>query len=845
MVSHDAHLDEGHPLLASMGKLGREFQGLLEEITQYQEGDELYLDPGDDTLLYKLQSDILNLQNPEDASSAKYDLASDDRSVQIHSCHSPLREVEVLRDQLLWLFDNDNNLNPEDVIVMMPRIADYAPLIEAVFQSSTIPYRVADRFAGVDIYNNALLAVIEILNGRFGLSEVMDLLSHRPIRDRFAISIEDIPTLSTWARQSGVRWGVDASHREAQGQPKDHTNTWRFGLDRLLTGFAMGKHDALWQEVLPATEGAHAESHLLNALIEFTDALFLLRKTVQTERSFADWQQPLELIIDKMLLPEDDAGQHLQLRQKIHKSLQPAAAGRFDTPLSIDIIRRHLQESLDDQGGARGFLSRGVTFCEMVPMRTIPFKVVALMGLSDGAYPRSEQKLGFDIMATQPLPGDRSGRDDDRYLILEALLAARQNFIITYVGQSIRDNAELPPSVLIADLIDTIDATSSDAATFSDAATSSDRNSQPAHKTLFTTHPLQPFSPRYFDSSGSQKLFSYSQQFHQAALSLTGNKEPPALLLTSELKRADSPPEAVSLFELSRFFDNPCRHLLQNELDIHLDNESSTLNDREPLELDPLENYSLGTDTLNKHLAGADFTEINKLLPATGHLPTGKLGQLKLDEVQDLVEQISQRHHEVAAGVLPHDPLAFEHQPEDSSIMLTGTLRDLRPKGLILSRYGSLTGKYLMRAWLQHLILNILKPDGIEPVTTFIGKNKGVVDAIRFKSEPNANEILRSLFKVYNEGQNKKLPLFPNASASAGESLSKHPNDEDKASGAAAKSFSPTQYNAGRNDLGDPYIARLWGDDDPPFMSDSAAYESFMSHAKDVYTPLYNALEKI
>ena len=56
----ELYLEAGNRLLASMGALGREFFHMIGEI-QCEEVSE-FLDPGEDSLLAAIQSDILNLR---------------------------------------------------------------------------------------------------------------------------------------------------------------------------------------------------------------------------------------------------------------------------------------------------------------------------------------------------------------------------------------------------------------------------------------------------------------------------------------------------------------------------------------------------------------------------------------------------------------------------------------------------------------------------------------------------------------------------------------------------------------------------------------------------------------
>jgi exodeoxyribonuclease V gamma subunit len=466
-------LDEGNSLLASLGRLSGDFQQVLEDNAEYQESErDLYRLPEGESMLATLQADILDLRSrrlrrPDEVEESKplpLPIAEADQSISFHSCHSPMREVEVLHDQITGFLEADKSLEARDIVVMTPDIEIYAPLIDAVFASDKrdrprIPYRIADR-SDRSSYPvlQAFSQILETLGGRMTATDVLDLLALDVVSSRFGLFEEDLVRVRDWVRESGVRWGVDAEHRDSVNQPEIEENTWRFGLDRLLLGYAMeGEGRDLYGGVLPFDAMEGNDTQVLGRFLDFASALFRFRELFARPTSLENWSAELSGLLETLVhANESNLVEHRLVRDTIEGLLSDAQRVDFDQALSFKTVSDLLQQSWQESEAARGFLSGGVTFCQLMPMRSIPFRVVCVLGMSDGAFPRSVHPLGFDRMAAEPLTGDRTPRDDDRYLFLEAILAARDTLLISYVGRSIHNNADIPPSVLVGELMDVL-----------------------------------------------------------------------------------------------------------------------------------------------------------------------------------------------------------------------------------------------------------------------------------------------------------------------------------------------------------------------------------------------------
>jgi exodeoxyribonuclease V gamma subunit len=793
--------DEGPPLLHSLGRLGGQFQEvLLESEASAGLEDDRFDNPDTRTMLGALQSELLTLA-PVDALSS----AADD-SITVHACHSPMREVEVLHDQLLGLFDRDPTLSPDDVVVMAPFIDAYAPFVDAVFGAGDrprIPFRIADRNPrrSSEVYE-AFAAVLDLLPGRHPASAVLDLLQHALVAERFALSSEDLDRIAVWVAESGVRWGVDASHRRATGQPASDANTWQFGLDRLLLGYALpGEGRLRFGAVLPYDDVEGSDTAALGKLAELCDALCVARERLRTARTPAQWRDELTALLASFVhaMPHN-AHQHQAVVTALAALAERAALAGFDEPLALAALRPQLERELELKGSTRGFLTGGVTFCELVPMRTIPFRVVCLIGLADGSFPRSRHPLGFDHIARRPRPGDRTARDDDRYLFLEALLSARERLLITYVGQSIADNSELPPSVIVRELLDSL------------ARHRKRDGEEPGTATcppIVVRHPLQPFSRAYFTAGGP--LFSYASGHHRGAQALAGTRRDPVPFVSAAL--APEPEASVDVDALVRFFDNPARGFLQRTLRLVLGADRRPPEDREPQAIDALDRWRVGDALLGRAVRGDDLADVTELLRATGTLPLGAAGECAVAAAMPVADALSRAATERRDGARL-DPLLID--TVIGGMRLTGTLRERWPGGQIYVQYGQPSAKHQLRLWIRHLVLNASHDPEATSVLLARAKDGGLAE-VRFAPFPGAAELLTRLLELYRVGGCVPLPLLPTASCRYAVAFAKW-QDHARAEQEAESAYFHRD-EGGPYDQDDEYVRQVYGAT-PPFHGD-------------------------
>ncbi len=769
----DQHLTVGSPLLASLGRLGRDFQSLLYgtelDVVTFNEdyvdtmkpdlrvsGDwQTDMFPARESALQILQSDILNLRH-RGADEATFDLHPDDRTIAIHACHSPMRQVEVLHDQLLDLFRRDTTLGPADIIVMSPDLERYGPLVEAVFARSrddvrNVPFRIADRSIRRDSpVAEAFLAALDLVDSRFGAASVMDLLSISGVHRQFSISADDLPTIAGWIADVGIRWGIDAEHRAEHDQPPYEENTWRFGLDRLLLGAAMrGDGLRVFADVLPFDDIEGSSAELAGRFAEFCQTMFDFKERLQAARSLADWRDELSALLESLVHNDDEvAWSHEQIRRILTEAAAEAESVGYDSSLPLVAMRNLMRASLTEGRSAYGFLTGSVTFCEMLPMRAIPFRVVCMLGMDERSFPRAGTRLGFDLVAQDPKVGDRSSRDDDRYLFLEALLSARDRLLITYTGQSVRDNSPLPPSVVVSELLDTcVESFEVEAEQF------------------VTRHGLQPFSEVYFRSD-HPRHYTYAHEFHSGAESLREPRAGRTPFLSQRSEPAEVP-DTIAVHELVRFFRDPVRYFFNTRLGVYLSEKNVALLEREPIVLDRLESSILAGRLLDRAAGGQDLEQSFGATKGEGALPLGEPGGTKYDALVASVGPLERALNEVR---VVDEPEFRAIELEIGGATIVGRIRGLFGGRLVKHQYSRVRGDHEIDVRIRHLILCAT---GSHRESVLIGRpsrhsagsrygSAGLdVEVTRYRAVPDAEVHLAALVNLWKEGLREPLLLFP------------------------------------------------------------------------------------
>lgn len=748
LTSDDLHLETGNALLASLGKIGREFSENVQTLDGAREHD-LFEPPQGTSLLAQVQGDIFELRDLlADLRVGRRTVLTTDRSIQIHSCHSPMREVEVLHDQLLALFESDRELTPKEILVTMPDVERYAPFIQAVFGAPeapglAIPFTIADRSVRAEsCIADAFLTLLDLATSRCGAGSIFALLATRAVRQRFSLEEPDLEIIRDWIARTGIRWGVDGEHRAGFGVPEFEENSWRHGLRRLLLGYALpGDGATLFAGLLPVREVEGGLALTLGRFVDFAEQLFAAIEDFRQARSLAEWERVLRQTMATFFQEDDETADEMRRLRRALEGLGGAEhlAG-YGESVPFEVLRMHLAEAFTLSESGIGFLAGRVTFCALKPMRSIPFKVLCLIGMNDGAFPRRDPALAFDLMAQHPRAGDRSLRDDDRQLFLESLLSARKALYISFCGLSPKDNSALPPSVVVSELLDYLNENfaSNDGA--------------PCEKFVFTQHRLQPFSPDYFRESGP--LFSYSSANAEASRMSQADREPTAAFCAEPIPEPSGPWRDLDWEALGVFLAHPAKFFCLERLGLTRPDEFTPLEDCEPQEIDTLDRYAFEQELTRAALAMEPLGERLPIVRASGQLPAGYMGEAAFHTMAARSAGLAER---IRACLDPTPLPALTVDLTLGGFRLTGTLRGLYAGCLLRHRTAKLKPSDLLRAWVSHLVLQLTGSADHSRTTLLFD----LEEAWRFEPVDNAAEILIDLLSLYAEGLCRPIPLIP------------------------------------------------------------------------------------
>jgi len=657
----DFWVERSHPLLARWGRLGQHFMlaladiGADEDIRHWR--DEMPIAPS--SRLERVQQSIRAADGEglvvdlRDAATRRREF--DDSSLRIHSCHTRLRELEVLRDNLLDAMDAaaraGSVLKPSQIVVMAPDIHAYVSLIPAVFGAAgsakgPLPYHLAD----VAISNSHRLLstfrrLLDIPTSRVTATEVADLLAVPEIARRLDIEGDGVETLVDWLRRSRVAWALDGAHRRRLGLPAIEEFTFGWALDRMLAGYLMADASVADRqerialadgcELVPLSgieEPAATRLGALDHLLREVEAFCALARV---PRRASVWSDEIERLYGALF--RIDAGDrevreaHAAILRFIREiASEPAEAGA-DPILQFAVVRDLLVERLSAVPERQRFLLGGITFCGMVPRRSIPFKMIAVLGLNDGEFPRADGDAGLDLMTRHRRLGDRDVRSDDRYLFLETVMAARERLHLSFIGEGVRDGRPRNPAIPLAELLD---ALGGDADVGRPAAGEGDQENREDQSGLpwLIRHPLQPFDGRYFEEGEQRdrRLFSYDKTYaHMQPGAQDGT-------LAAFYDGGETVPagidRSVALVEVREYFRNPSRAILRGRMKMRLD----ALDDDRLREDEPLEAKLEAIDRVTQRLFFDEALRMSSWPPAvapawlrlSGLLPPGRSGAI-------------------------------------------------------------------------------------------------------------------------------------------------------------------------------------------------------------------------
>ncbi|MDE0455881.1 MAG: exodeoxyribonuclease V subunit gamma [Chromatiales bacterium] len=868
------YLTEGNELLAAWGRAGRDsIDGLVE--VHDAEWEEHFVEPPGARRLAAVQRDILDLRlareaarpdgepdgvpgrapdgapaTPRGERSSAAEPAPDD-SIQVHVCHSPVREAEVLHDRLLAAFDAHPDLEPADVLVLAPDLDVYGPAVEAVFASAgRVPCHVARARAVESRTMRAFLDLLSLPASRQGAETVLAPLAAPAIQARFGFGDADAATIREWVREAGIRWGVDEAHRGEEGLPATADHTWRHGLRRLLLGYAMADAGAPVAGLVPCRAGEAAfgigetDGELLGRFVSYCESVLGLRHRLGGRRGTAHWAAGLRALVRDFLadgsepvergapirrtggsaggaLARELADEVGAVRALIREFENEASAG--ESPVPVEVVVDVLRERMQGTAREAARLTHGVTVASLGAGRIFPAGVVCVVGMNDGVFPRSPSAPSFDVVAAgRARRGDRDVRYEDRFAFLEALLAARRCFIVTYAGRGLRDDAPIPPSVLVDELKDYL-------------------GRRFPGESVEIRHPLQPFSPRCFEATGdtgfaTRGLFSYSHGMCEAANVLraarTAEFEPQSRFAGVELPEPDASRRRVDLADLVGFFANPTRYFLRERLGVRLELDDLALEDEEPFELDGLERHRLQSDVWSQVQAGVEPERGAALLHGSGRLPQAGLGRIVHEDAREEVEpleallapyrralQAPSRSVDLDLGgfrivgaiehVAPDDGAPGAHESCEPGSGGPG------PRTMVWWRLGRLRARDRIEVWLRQLAWMAAGHGPLEAVV--VSRDRKSWRPATFSPPEDAREHLGRWLDAWWRGQSAPLPVFPETSLAYANAIVRAEGDGDALAEAAREKAGFAWYGDQftRGECRDPYLALVYESGDP------------------------------
>ncbi|WP_336670185.1 exodeoxyribonuclease V subunit gamma [Tsukamurella sp. USMM236] len=789
-VPRTAGAAAANPLLASLGREARELQQRVAPLTDADLHHPAPARPA--TLLGALQASVA-----DDAP-----LAGDhvpDGSLEFHACHGPARMIEVLRERLVRLFEDDPTLQPRDVLVTCPDIETYAPLIRSAFgqavtgaagDAATAPgaeragridgeqvhpaqrlrVRLADRaLRFTNPLLDALVTVLEIADGRATVAQVLDLAATEPVRRRYRFGDSDIERLRAWAGPSGARWGLDAAGRERYGLGGFPQNTLATALDRIVLGVVADESEGEWLGLgLPLDDVDSTDIDLVGRFAEFQGVLTRASADSRGRRSARAWAESLQRLLGEVgAVPAADSWQVTQAGRELTAALRDGA----DRDLTLTEVRAMLASRLSAKPTRANFRTGELTVCTLVPMRSVPHRVVVLLGLDDEVFPRSTRYSGDDVLGRTPCVGERDPRAEDRELFLDAVTSATDRLLVFYTGADPVKGTRRPPAVPASELRDAAQALLAD----------------PAAAGLEFRHPLQPFDPVNFDPAafGRGEPFSFDPAAYAGAVAALATPAAPEPFLAAPLLA--SAVEDVDLDALVRFCEHPVKAFLRQRLGFTVPDADEELAETLTIAPDGLQKWDIGERMLASALAGVPPEKFAAAEVRRGTLPPFALGSAVLGDIGATVAELARVAGPLMTGAATTVDVAVD---VGDGRRLVGSVPAVRPDGVVRASFSRLAPKHRVAAWIALLALAGAGHDDASAVAIGRARFRGVLTS-RLQVPPDPAAVLRSLVDLRDRGLREPLPLFPAASAVYAERR-QNGDDQAAATEAALRAFDDT-----------------------------------------------------
>jgi len=741
--------------LASNGQSGLEFNRLLISIADQNIRKKVERSPVN--LLNVIQNSVYNDER-------KVSLKSDD-SIRIHQTHNKMREMEVLYNNLLNIINKDESVRPGDITVIIPQLEEYLPYIKAVFNrykednDKYLPYRVADLSAfKFRQFIDTFINILNITNSRFKASYILQILENKMVSAAFDIDEDELELINKWVRESGIRWGIDEKYHRQYGMSAFRENSWRFGMDRMLLGYAINENEKIYKDILPYNKIEGQNSETLGKLVSFINFLVQLEWKFKKTHTLQEWHQIIQEIAETFFSSDNQSYEYIFFLEnnieKLFSSLDPGGELEF----GIDTIRHYLKENIIPETSGRGYFRGEITIGSARHLQGVPAKVIYIPGLNQGEFPRVESPLSFDLYNQEQWLGDRSKRNEDRFLFLSSLMAAQKYFYVSYIGYNDK-NEEIPPSSVISDLLDLLEDSSRNEEEYKELVNS-----------IHIKHRLHGFSPEYFTDSNN--LQSYFENDFDAARAL--QNPPQTKQFFNKSAALPAPDERlitdISIEDLEDFVRNPAKHFTEKRLDLKFPvNYDKELKDIEPVELDYLELYQLDSRIQKNMIKNQDDERDYEILRHEGRLPVKNRSRIIYNEHYNSIQETLNKEY---AG-LAKTPAEYLGNLSSKFIKLKinstniqGTLDSVYDNRInIHFKAAKFKGKYAIKMWLHHILLSSAVGETVETFAFFKNKKKEpVCYQLKPVSIENAQNILEKIVELYIKNLHRPIPFFPNTS---------------------------------------------------------------------------------
>jgi exodeoxyribonuclease V gamma subunit len=802
---------DGHPLLIGAGRLSRDFQQLLIDASDTMERElDVFEEPGRASLLHSVQTDILDFA-PEPSRQDRRLIPRSDDSVSIHACTGPMREVQVLHDLLRGALEKDPSLRPDDIVVMAPDLHSYAPLFRAVFGEETehrIPFEVHDRRSREDTsFYDDLALVLEILDSRFSVLDLVRLMDAKGMRADFRFTSEERARLTDLLAAAGVRWGIDEEHRAWHGFPSEKLHTWRAGLGRLFLGFALEPESTeVFGELLPRGAPTLEDAALFARLSRLCEVLFEHEQRTRTPLTLEQWADELGTLCTQLFSEDDDTSRATHvLRSALEELRDSAVKSSFEERISLKTVRRELSRHLIENTPAVGFLRRGITLTELVPLRSVPFRLVCLLGMSEDAFPRPDDRPSFDLTRGEHRPGDRNRRSDDRHSFLQALLCARDRLMITYSAPSRRFTAN--PSPLVWELSETINryyrARGDDAALMTP-----------------TVHPLHAFDRRYFEGGALPQ--SFSRRYLEIAKAIERpSVDRPRVELVAQA--AEEEANVISVTELTAWLWSPTRAFVNQVLRARFDETTLYEPSGALTEIGPLEAASVGNGALSAELTGE---RLSAYLRAAPEFPEGTPGAIERRRLQHEIDAVAARASALRGGQAPSSSFV---RVDVANAVVEGRLQGLFDHARIVRRFTRVGRKAELEAWVEHLLMVSAGDRQLPSETRLVLRGTDAhAPVVSYGQVDSPLDELARLVELYRVSLQRPLPLFERASRDYAKIATEH---------GVKKALAKARESLRKQRTWHRHLDFVFGTFDP--FEDRAWSDAFAEAAEAVYGPLF------